>query len=209
MPETPATNAPAGPPKDFLLEWYKLHRAHELELNKATLAYELELAKLLVLLNGAAAGAFLTLTGAIWKEGTHPAFDWIAVAIALWLFGLLAAAIATDVAYRAQSEFTRAYRLRRQGEELRQISGMGIAPIHLGISSNDPTSDATRAQALAVLWSGSVVYFRYLAVLLFLLGGGSALFALYPPLTSAGSTTETSQGQTSPGQTAPGQKSKK
>jgi hypothetical protein len=163
-----------------MLEWYKLHRAHELELNKATLAYELELAKLLVLLNGGAAGAFLTMTGAIWKEGTHPAFAWVAGAIAAWLFGLLAAAIATDRAYKAQREYTKAYRFRRQGEELRQIEelkkkGIEIDRRHLGIGSNDPTEEATVARTRAEDSSKSIRYFRYPAVVLFVLGVGSAL----------------------------------
>src|SRR5262249_31677585 len=37
VPGTPVTNTPVTPDEttDFLLEWYKLHRSHELELNKA------------------------------------------------------------------------------------------------------------------------------------------------------------------------------
>jgi hypothetical protein len=167
----------APPPDDFLLEWYKLTREPELELNKATLAYELELARLVVLLNGAAAGAFLTLTGAIWKEGARPAFVWVAGAIISWLIGLLAAAIATDRAYRAQREFTRAFRFRRQGEELRRIKGTTIGLGDLGIDSADPVSAATAARARAGLWTDMVAYFRNAAVFFFILGGVLALVA--------------------------------
>ena len=180
---------------DFLLEWYKLHRLHELELNKATLAYELELAKLLVLLNGAAAGAFLTLTGAIWKEGARPAFYWVAGAIISWLIGLLAAAIYTDRAYGVQREYTRASRFRRQGEELRRIrelrkNGTVIERRHLGIGADDPVDEAIRARTKADERSGMVPRFRYVAVFFFILGGVLALISFYPPLTLSASTAQ-------------------
>jgi hypothetical protein len=127
------------------LEWYKLHRQHELELNKATLAYELELAKLFVLLNGGAAGAFLTLMGAVWKEGPRPSFAWATCAIASWLTGLFMAAVATQRAYRAQREYTVAYRYRRHVEELRRIGRWCerslIASKHLGIPSLKELND--------------------------------------------------------------------
>jgi hypothetical protein len=239
----PPSSHTSSPP-DFFLEWYKLHRQHELELNKATLAYELELAKLFVLLNGGAAGAFLTLTGAVWKDGPRPVFAWIACAITFWLIGLFMAAVATHQAYRTQSEYTKAYRFRRYGEELRRVDPLsGLEPKHLGIpehkgdlrikdnsvwrrivtgftsgfragnreddkakntrddlakaASDSPTNDdkakttrddlakaASDARTRAARWADSVSFFQFLAVLLFVAGGLSALVAFYEPLTS-------------------------
>jgi hypothetical protein len=175
-----------------LLEWYKLHRAHELELNKATLAYELELAKLLVLLNGAAAGAFLTLIGAVWKDGTRPTVCLVFSAIGAWLAGLLMAAVTTDLAYRAQSKYATAYRFRRQGEELRRIHGTGIKQEHLGIEQTAAGGEQSTSEEKAIeadsarsrardLWRCSC-FTRYAAVCLFIVGGLCALFAFYPSL---------------------------
>jgi hypothetical protein len=178
------TPAPAIPPSDFLLEWYKLHRQHEMELNKATLAYELEWAKLLLLLNGGAVGAFLTLTGAVWKDGPRPSFWLVAVAIMGWLIGLIAAAFATDCAYRMQKEYTRAYRFRRYGEELRRLKWVGLEPGLLGTDEDGPTAKAGKARASAEGWSKWVSICRWAAVVLFILGAISALAAFYPPLTS-------------------------
>ena len=129
----PTTSSKANSTPDFLLEWYKLQREHEIELNKATLTYELELAKLLVLLNGGAAGAFLTLIGTVWKEGRHPSLVWLAVAILSWLIGLLVAALTIHKAYEIQRDYSTAYRLRRQLEELRRVEELGVKPDDLGI----------------------------------------------------------------------------
>src|SRR3954447_16551084 len=52
---------------DFGLEQYKLDRAHELELNKATAEYEHAWIRTITLLNGGAAVGFVTLISAIWK----------------------------------------------------------------------------------------------------------------------------------------------
>jgi hypothetical protein len=167
---------------DFLLEWYKLQRAHELELNKATLAYELELAKLLVLLNGGAAGAFLTLLGAVSKDRPLVTSMWTGGAILAWLIGLLVATSATHEAYEIQSGYSKAYRLRRQGEELRRIQGSGIKASQLGIEKDEieeliKEADNVRTEARAR--SENIWVTRYLAVALFLLGGFFGLLAVY------------------------------
>jgi hypothetical protein len=142
-----------------LLEWYKLHRAHELELNKATLAYELELAKLFLLMNGAAAGAFLTLIGTVWKDGPRPSYGLVASAIASWLAGLAAAAIATYMGYEGQREYTRAYLYRRRGIEAKLIQhknltlNVEIEPKDLGLEVNeDYAKRANEAVEAARSW---------------------------------------------------------
>jgi hypothetical protein len=109
--------SPAAKKEAFRLEWYKLHRAHELELNKATLAYEHERLKFLSYLNGGAAGVFLTLVGSSWRD-SPPLSPYTIVGIACWIVGLLLAWSAWTVALTAQSNFTKAYRMRRYGEEL-------------------------------------------------------------------------------------------
>jgi hypothetical protein len=189
MPGTPITYVTPDKPDttDFLLEWYKLHRAHELELNKATLAYELELAKLFIALNGVAAGAFLTLLGAIWKDGPHPAFWAVAGAITCWMLGLFAAAYTTTEAYEVQRNYTRAYRLRRHGEELRRIRGAGqVLPGHLGIeASGDYANAANDARKAAEERQTSLTDLRLWAVGLFMAGGFFALAALYTTFTPA------------------------
>jgi len=130
----PTTSSKTNSAQDFLLEWYKLQREHELELNKATLAYELELARLLILLNGGAAGAFLTLIGTVWKEqARHDSLGWVCVAIIAWLIGLVVASFAIHRAYEIQRDYSTAYRYRRQLEELRRINELGVEFDDLGI----------------------------------------------------------------------------
>lgn len=110
-----------GANETFRLEWYRANRQHELELNKATLAYEHERIKLLVYANVAAAGAYFTLM----KDRTP--FDCFSVgAIAAWTAGLVFAYRTWSVAHRGQREFTRAYKFRRQGEEVRRGVGSGL-----------------------------------------------------------------------------------
>jgi hypothetical protein len=108
-----------GTESDFSLEWYKLHRGHELELNKAALAYEHERLKFLAYLNGGAAGAFLTFFAAMWKDSPRPGLSTF-VAIACWTVGLCMAWWAWTVAHRGQSAFVTAYRMRRYAEEFRR-----------------------------------------------------------------------------------------
>jgi hypothetical protein len=103
-----AISAPAAPVtpsgnSEFPLEWYKLHRQHELELNKATLSYEQERFRFLAYLNGGAAAAFVTLLASLWKDVSRPnLFSY--VALVLWITGLLIAWGAWSYAHRGQSE---------------------------------------------------------------------------------------------------------
>jgi hypothetical protein len=177
MDERGSTRAETSSAPDFLLEWYKLQRQHELELNKATLAYELELAKLLVLLNGGAAGAFLTLLGAVWKDASpHPSLTWTAAAIVSWLIGLFVAFLTIHQAYEIQRGYSKAYRLRRQGEELRRIKNLGVDESHLGIAGNIK-EDLEKTRRDADDKSDKIWLSRYSAVAMFVLGGLFALVA--------------------------------
>ena len=114
------------------LDVYNAVRAHELELNRATAAFEHAVLSPLYLLNGGALVAFLTLLGAASGEDSSLEIElpWAVAGAALWATGLCAAAFATYWGYRSQRYFTRVERLRRQeversllpaGSELRDI----------------------------------------------------------------------------------------
>lgn len=132
--------------ESFLLEWYKLQRAHELELNKVTLAYEHERLKFLALLNGGAAAAYL----AAWKDLPRGAPYFGMAAVISWILGLVLAWCSWDTAYAAQRDFTKAYRKRRNAEETRRLTKSFSnfeARAMLGTDIDEPTSDAQRAAA--------------------------------------------------------------
>jgi len=99
------------------LEKYVGLRNHELELNRATAAFEHAALKPLTLLNGGATVAFLTLLGAVWKEGNAPSIEWVGAAIGSWCLGLVLAAVATAFGYFSQRAFTRRVKRQRQAEE--------------------------------------------------------------------------------------------
>jgi hypothetical protein len=141
----------------FQIEWYKLHRAHELELNKASLAYEHERLKFLVYVNGGAIGGLLTLLGATWKNGAVLYGAWTHPAALCWVAGLGLAWFAWSEAHRGQSDLTRAYRMRRYAEELRVrgTAGLGIQEHHA--SSDQPVGHPTSAglDLAADSWRGT------------------------------------------------------
>jgi hypothetical protein len=103
---------------EFLDKKYALDREHELELNKFTHVFEVERLKLLLLLNGGAAGLWLGFlkggsehTAAVNLVQTLPVFA--------WAFGTLLAAFAFHYALKTQKDFTRAYHNRRRAFEWR------------------------------------------------------------------------------------------
>ena len=106
----------------FFLEKYRLDRAQEVALNNATAAYEHASLRMLLILNGGSATAFVALFGA--KNQNESILDpkFVLLAILTWLLGVLIAGFATFEAYRGQSRFTSAYRRRRQAAERRMIA---------------------------------------------------------------------------------------
>jgi hypothetical protein len=106
---------------EFLDKKYALDREHELELNKFTHVFEVERLKLLLLLNGGAAGLWL---GFLKTGGEHAATVSLqqAVPVFLWVFGTLLAAGAFHYALKTQRDFTRAYHNRRRAFEWRFLS---------------------------------------------------------------------------------------
>jgi hypothetical protein len=106
----------------FVIEKYKLDRAHELELSKFTHALQMERLKLLTFLNGGAAAAWLTFSGV----GRPSENAWAAAALIFptlfWLVGLILASLATHFTLKSERASTRAYHRRRRSDEWRLLS---------------------------------------------------------------------------------------
>jgi hypothetical protein len=113
-------NPRAGSPvADARLDAYAAVRAHELMLNEATSKLEhAELAPLIVL-NGGALVAFLTLVGALLGKdsGWRPELAFAGIAIVAWGFGLVAAAFASHYTLKQQAKISAAHRMMREGIE--------------------------------------------------------------------------------------------
>lgn len=95
---------------------YEAQRAHELELNRATAAFEHAVLSPLFLLNGGAAVAFLTLLGAASaNDSTLAVNPWAAgLAASTWSAGLVAATWAARAGYESQRAFTQSVKQRRR-----------------------------------------------------------------------------------------------
>lgn len=107
---------------EFELEKYRLDRAHELELNRFTHTFEVERLKLLIILNGGAAAAWLTFSKAdSTSQQALPALVTLLFAVLPWLFGLWCASHATEHALGTQRSFTQAYHRRRRAAEWRSM----------------------------------------------------------------------------------------
>lgn len=97
-------------------DWRALHvavRAHELELNRATAAFEHAVIAPLTLLNGGAAAAWLTFLGG----GSEVEASAIYPALA-WAVGLVLAVGAAALGWRRQRAFSQAERWRRESLEM-------------------------------------------------------------------------------------------
>jgi hypothetical protein len=109
------------------LAHYKALREHERALNDATAEFERAALQPLLLLNGGAAVAFVTLLGAIWEKASQRInLTWAIAAVGIWVVGLLLAAIATIKGYLSQREFE--IRARIEREIVEEILHMGAHP---------------------------------------------------------------------------------
>ncbi len=98
---------------EFKIEKFKADASHELELMRATIQFEHAAMRPAYLLNGGALIASLTYLG-----HRHDLTMWaIIVAVALWLFGLLSAGLATQFGYKSQWSFLKAYRQKIDGND--------------------------------------------------------------------------------------------
>ena len=87
-------------------------RAHELELNRATAAFEHAVIAPLTVVNGGAAAAWLAFLGSGSRSDSG---EW---AVLFWGGGLLAAIVAGYVGWRRQRAYSQAERFRREAFEL-------------------------------------------------------------------------------------------
>ena len=101
------------------LETYKAIRAHELMLNQATSAFEHATLAPLLLLNGGAAVAYLTLLGALVGREHPPVLNrWlVAMAVLAWVLGLIAAQVSVTFGYLAQRGYSKSHRIKREQVE--------------------------------------------------------------------------------------------
>jgi hypothetical protein len=194
-----------NPPPDFELEFYKLHRAHEVALNNATGAYEQALLRLILVFNAASAGGFVGLVQSAGKDSTiRYAFAFALYAIYSWGLGVAFAFIATWLGYRSQRAFTMAYRARRQAEEVRRADKkdpawylkFGINLGKPGKDDPDPTAvcdrlvnEADRRRRRGAFLEKAAIWFGLLAI-----GVAVAGFAL--AITSVRERTQVIQGAT-------------
>ncbi len=103
---------------DFDLEFYKLHRAHELALNNATSIHEQSSLRLILLLNAAAIAGYLGLVESVGPDSYIAySFPRARIAVALWVLGIACSFLANVLAYVSQRNFERAYLHRRRGME--------------------------------------------------------------------------------------------
>lgn len=136
---------------DAELAVYDAQRQHELELNRVSAGLELAFVSPTLLLNGAAAVAFLTLLGAASASDSRIQLDLGAarLAIAIWCLGLLVAALAVGAAHQSQRQFTRAVRARRILYEGALLNGKSALANVRPMPSEKEDPDRLRASGLS------------------------------------------------------------
>ena len=137
-------------------------------LNQATAAFEHAVIAPLVVLNGGAVVAFLTLIGAVAdsKSSLSPDAGWVAAATVSWALGLIAAALAATYGFRRQQAISVAHRLQRQELE-KHFLGAGsavakivIVPPDSGVSRKTKRDDAEKFWGrFQKAWWASIVCF--------------------------------------------------
>jgi hypothetical protein len=175
---------------DFLLEFYKLHRAHEVALNNATGAYEQSALRLVLVLNAAAIAAFLAL---IESAGEHSLvrYDCVRAMIAIdwWAAGVACAFIATVFGYLSQRAFTVAYRFRRQAMEAVRVDDRKTLSDLFGVDKDKDSlvRDAKSQRDRAKFFQYFVYLFGFLAVSTSVVGFWIATESIHPikPSTAA------------------------
>jgi hypothetical protein len=159
-------------PLDADVEIYRAYRAHELELNRATSAFEHAALAPLYLVNGGAVVAFLTLLGATSSEQSElqVATGWALGAAIAWSLGLLAVTLAARAGYESQRGFTKATRIRRQAMERELIAEQSRLRRALPYLSAEPTEDAGVERAAAEAWQERFLRFSLGSTVLFIAG---------------------------------------
>ena len=160
----------AGQVGDVELALYGGQRQHELELNRVSAGLELALVSPTLLLNGAAAVAFLTLLGAASASDSRLQLDVsrVRLAIAIWCLGLLVAAFAVGAAHRSQRQFTMAVRARRVLYEGALLNGRS-ALAHVRPKPNE-SEDPDTLRASGSKWQKAWQVLSILDLLVFGIG---------------------------------------
>jgi hypothetical protein len=144
--------SPVSTEADRELEICRAVRAHELELNRATAAFEHAVLAPLFLLNGGALVAFITLLGASTGEGSELSIfrGWAVGSAALRAAGLCTGALATYWGYRSQRLFARRERLSRQDAERSLLpEGSAMREVVAGSDSEfDKETEIEKAKAM-------------------------------------------------------------
>lgn len=109
----------AAIPDDPETTAYQAVRAHELMLDEAVSRFDHARLAPLIVLNGGAVVALLTLLGALLGKdsGSHPKLVLSGLAVGAWVGGLVAAALAVAAATKEQQAISTTHRLLREGLE--------------------------------------------------------------------------------------------
>ena len=160
------------------IEIYKAVRAHEVMLNQAVSAFEHATYTRLAALNGGAAAAFITLLGTLLKPDGKQTVQPVnrtlaAIAVGLWLLGLLAASIATLCGFERQRTLNVGYRLKR--EEIEHVIDRNSATGGPSQRVSDIIKYGTPKKDKALLWFRAALL---LSAGLFVAGAIPALLAV-------------------------------
>jgi hypothetical protein len=101
--------------QDLLLAFYERQREHELELNRAQAALEQGLLRNALLLNGAAATAYLTFVGS--TDAGLPTAPMFLATLGTWSAGLFISVLGFNYTLKGQAAYAAAYKWRRRAIE--------------------------------------------------------------------------------------------
>lgn len=167
----------------MFLERYKADRALELEFSKFSGALERSFLQATAVLNGGSATVFLSFVGSTaGRVQVHTSL--LAIALVLWLFGLVASLLAGFIAYRAQDKFGSAVRNRRDAAGVTVLGesytrSMGVIPTDDAAALAKRGGDRQYAAERLWRWATEI---GVASVILF---GCGAVFALSTVLTAA------------------------
>ncbi|MGC5173273.1 hypothetical protein ACLQ2Q_21745 [Microbacterium sp. DT81.1] len=166
----------AMPTNDRDIAVYQTQRAHEVELNRATAAFEHAMVSPLFLLNGGAAVAFLTLLGAASAEDSNLNIrvELAVLAVVAWTGGLILGAVAVRAGYLAQQKLTEAVKLRREKYERVLLRDSPLLPELRKAESKEPETAKTEGEAHQARWRDAF----WLALILFIIGVVFAVVAV-------------------------------
>ena len=154
-----------------IIEIYKAMRAHELMLNQATSTYEHATVAPLILVNGGAAVAYLTLAGALSRNGgvlVLPA-SWAVTAVVCWGLGLILAQLMVGFGLKEQRSWARRERMNRQRVEWTLLNNFETLRVIVAPEDVGPAKLA-KEKGDAVRARGRKTTMRYMSMVAFTAG---------------------------------------